>query len=812
MATTPLIKRLVFLAFLLVFPLSGNGQHVGSVAVVAVKGSGDGSFEDNVWQEFSPTIDYSGRSGGDYQNRPWTSACYEPVSKLMILFEGYVESGPYPFTIYSNSVWSYDAATNDLIALKYNHWWFDSGADRTRARAANATDPTPPDRHPNMACRDNELFFWGGLDFKIEGLFPEHPDDTWTFDVPSAIADPDSTLLWTELFPTTHPEPGIDNGWGAMVWDAARSEFVHLETPLTEYGTRRTFTFSPSSGEWTEEVVSPEPSFNAGGGNAMAYDSKRLRVWLFGAGNPYDSGGNQLWWWSGSAWTEVTEVNSPPSQRIYQGVVYDSSEDALIVVGGNEGGEAGSPVNDTWVYQFPINHWYEHTANSFTAVKFLPSIYDAENDVVVIRTGDNFWLFRWNPCGDSTSSETSVLTEPATLRPDLESRWKDPVVLACTQRITTDVTDGNDPVHLYSQLQAWNADNTRILLQNRRVIDATTHSLVRTVPSNIQSWRWSPTEANIVYGIFNDGTCKFVSYNLTTDSQATVHDFTEYANCEKDISWEEIGVDSTGDLIVVLEGCDTDPCSLTGREIFWYNITDDVAMTAVNRIDSDSGPCGTADWVASSPLGNYIVIAWGGGGETVGCSFDTYNLTGTRLGLFAGGHGHGDLIIDEDGTTQWYVDWSPDNSVGITGNFVKKNKLPTGHDDCKPVVSNECTGDTTAIVKLLQADWENSAHISCQAQGSGWCVYSTYWGDAAWEAMEQEVVQVFLDSTISTPHIGRLVHTRSDVEWVADNCDNNPISYWVQPHASARRDGEQIIYGSSWGQSCRGEAYVIDLQ
>ena len=71
-------------------------------------------------------------------------------------------------------------------------------------------------------------------------------------------------------------------------------------------------------------------------GHALAYDSARGRVVLFGG---FDSSGNvfsDTWEWDGDAWTDVTPsgANTSPSARNNHALAYDSARGRVVLFGG----------------------------------------------------------------------------------------------------------------------------------------------------------------------------------------------------------------------------------------------------------------------------------------------------------------------------------------------------------------------------------------------------------------------------------------------------------------------------------------------
>ncbi len=112
-------------------------------------------------------------------------------------------------------------------------------------------------------------------------------------------------------------------------------------------------TLLPAQTNWTQRA-STGPLARAG--HAMAYDSGRGRVVLFG-GSP--NGSTSLfadtWEWDGTNWNQRNPA-TPPSARNAHDMAYDSARGRVVLFGGSDYGAAGisNPRADTWEYA-PVN-------------------------------------------------------------------------------------------------------------------------------------------------------------------------------------------------------------------------------------------------------------------------------------------------------------------------------------------------------------------------------------------------------------------------------------------------------------------------
>ncbi len=193
---------------------------------------------------------------------------------------------------------------------------------------------------------------------------------------------------WTKKAPRTVPGPRYGAG---MVYDANRGVMVMFGGQSTLNATELNDTWEYDGLDWTERHPATSPPLRFG--PAMAYDSTRMRVVLFGgsaASTPladtweFDGavwslrastgpsaryaciagffGGRMVlfggydgtstigdtWEWNGSSWTQrFLSVN--PGARIYGSATVDTVRGRLVLFGG-QAGFSGTYLDDTWEY------------------------------------------------------------------------------------------------------------------------------------------------------------------------------------------------------------------------------------------------------------------------------------------------------------------------------------------------------------------------------------------------------------------------------------------------------------------------------
>jgi hypothetical protein len=147
---------------------------------------------------------------------------------------------------------------------------------------------------------------------------------------------------WTQV--TTASGPSA-RGYHAMAYDSVRGKVVMFGGYSSASGNVND-TWEYDGVNWTQVTTASSPSGRYL--HAMVYDGARGRVVMFGG---YASGFglfNETWEYDGVDWTQVTTAGSP-SARYLHAMVYDSTRGQVVLFGGNNGA-SGSIVNDTWEY------------------------------------------------------------------------------------------------------------------------------------------------------------------------------------------------------------------------------------------------------------------------------------------------------------------------------------------------------------------------------------------------------------------------------------------------------------------------------
>ena len=164
---------------------------------------------------------------------------------------------------------------------------------------------------------------------------------------------------------------------------------------------------------WTQKFPSTKPS--ARYGHSMAYDSTHDRVILFGGDDDYYDD-TWVYNYTDNSWTNRTASLNKPSARYYFSMVYDSTHDRVILFGGWD----GNRDDETWIYNYNDNTWTNMTILSTKpSARYTHSmVYDSTNDVVILFGGmdsvgrdDETWVYNYTD--NSWTNMNPLSTKPS---------------------------------------------------------------------------------------------------------------------------------------------------------------------------------------------------------------------------------------------------------------------------------------------------------------------------------------------------------------------------------------------------------------
>lgn len=235
---------------------------------------------------------------------------------------------------------------------------------------------------------------------------PQIHGDTWKWN--------GSAQVWMQVSPSSSPAPRFA---AAVAYDSRRERVVLFgggDTPTTVIDD----TWEWDGNAWLDATPdSPDVSPPGRREGAMAYCGDGS-VLLFGGFVPYANPDrlDDTWEWDGSTWTHVSPeaLDESPLPRNGHAMAYDAARGVVVLFGGHE--TSYGYYDDTWEWDCSAKTWLEVTppdpATSPHARNGHDMVYDAFRGVVVLfggSDGTNAYCDTWEWDG---SMWTDVTPDP----------------------------------------------------------------------------------------------------------------------------------------------------------------------------------------------------------------------------------------------------------------------------------------------------------------------------------------------------------------------------------------------------------------
>ena len=196
---------------------------------------------------------------------------------------------------------------------------------------------------------------------------------------------------WTDVSPTPAASPPVRRAH-AMAFDSTRNVVVLFGGEDDDYFAD---TWEWNGTTWTD--VSPAGTAgvdfpSARGDHAMAFDAARGVTVLFG-GDTAAGSSSETWEWNGTAWSNRSPAGTPgadfPTARHNHAIAYDSMRERVTLFGGHTGAAAA----DTWEWNGAT--WTDVTPSGTAGTDFPAgrrrhiAVYDAARGRLVVFGGDD---------------------------------------------------------------------------------------------------------------------------------------------------------------------------------------------------------------------------------------------------------------------------------------------------------------------------------------------------------------------------------------------------------------------------------------
>lgn len=378
------------------------------------------------------------------------------------------------------------------------------------------------------------------------------------------------------------------------------------------------------------------------------------------------------------------------------------------------------------------------------------------------------------------SDPAAVIRSSGLSAPAAGASVTDPAFGVTVRRLTSRGENGGLATAEYPQLQAINADETRVLISTDtdfRVIDLATGTETH-VGINLSMPRWHPMEADTLIG-FNQrsgNNIQFQHVDLMGNGVFMTRNIVNISNLGYQGltlgSWEDSSAD--GRYIAILnQSGGSDQAALIDT------------VTGQVRAQIDTGGL---DWVSASPSGQYLVLQYANRGE--GPTSGLVVLDGTSgqlLGHATDHHEHGDLGVDAQG-----------NDVFATIGWT--DYCAMGEAPCFSVSPFPDTIERNNLQNRREFSPGIEAYTSCRnLRRGGFCVTSDDYGNPGSGAFGGEIWL----NRMSDGAVLRLAHHRTSAR-----------SYYTTARPVLSPTGRYIVFTSDWARpngADQGDLYVIDV-
>ncbi len=349
---------------------------------------------------------------------------------------------------------------------------------------------------------------------------------------------------------------------------------------------------------------------------------------------------------------------------------------------------------------------------------------------------------------------------------------------------------------MYSTIQAWNADESYLILYHtsqegagspggHHLYDGKTYRYLKPLdirPADLEQVYWDTSNPKILY-YADRVTRKLHRFNVETDTHATsavIHDFSRApTSCTA-------SEDLIGGSDPMFTSWDSKQLGFScGRRLFSYNLATD---TVGKIVTMTTGEGGSQNAPQASASGNTYFLNYLG---RAGYVLDKDMNVLRQLNLPSSNE-HGSLGMQDGRDTFFSVQFD----APLEGSLVASD-MTTG-------ASRVLIGPATGYPYP-----PSGTHMSALAyRNPGWLALSIV-GDARNGKMGQGLLEneILLVNTNQGGKTCRLAHHRSCGGSGA--CGN--LGYWAEPHVVISPTGTRLLFGSDWGGERTVDTYVIEL-
>jgi len=353
----------------------------------------------------------------------------------------------------------------------------------------------------------------------------------------------------------------------------------------------------------------------------------------------------------------------------------------------------------------------------------------------------------------------------------------DPSFSNTTIRRISNVGTSGQLVPMYSTIQAWNADESFLIVyevgSGHQLLNGTNYTFIRVLndinPDDVEGIFWHFNEPSIFFYIDNV-TNDLIRYNVTNQVKTILVNLTTASGCTEGI---------TGGNDVQMMSWDSDVISFRcgNSSAYYYRISTSTTMQF---------NISTINFTAPMPFPS---------GNLFYHNKKVYNTSGNFVR---------DLNVDN-------VEHS---CLGKLGNgddayfAIAFEEGPDGGCQGTLVAHNATNGTCVSVTPTSDYGYPQSGtHISALAHKNtedGWVAVSMMGYDRDGQVLLDQELLIAKVNTTSTD-VYRVAHHRSD---------EDEFNYWGEPHVTISPTGTRLLFGSDWSGAQDGtsvEAYVAEL-
>lgn len=357
---------------------------------------------------------------------------------------------------------------------------------------------------------------------------------------------------------------------------------------------------------------------------------------------------------------------------------------------------------------------------------------------------------------------------------------------------------------VYNTIQAWNADESRLLLYHtgslsagHYIYDANTYQLIKRLdiqPPDLEQVFWDHADPNLLYFVnvhqngLNDGTyLSLIRFNVISDDKEILHNFADVCSSFP-TGGNDIQMMSANSDVIGLR-CDD---SAGNKRTFNYRISTDT----VSPLFPLGGAFSLWNAAQAAPSGNRLYLD----GRVLDTNMQI--LRTLDLGNAAEHASLGRFANGDDGYFAVAFDPSPNTCNGHPDNGVA---ILAAH--------NMQDGSCRVIISAAEYGYPLSGIHPSAVGINGWVALSAIgYGQfdlfASGATAPPLFSEIFLTSTNNTSNTCRLAHHRS---YGKSATQGGYAPYFGEPHPVISRSGHKIVFASDWYDSGSVDTYVIEL-